>query len=40
MEFTETEYNMNSVRQNGIDSDLTHFNSRPEVFYETQKQGI
>ena len=40
MEFAETEYDMKSVRQNGIDTDLIHFNSRPEVFHETRKQGI
>ena len=37
MEFPETE---KLVRHNGKDTDLMHFNSRPEVFYETQKQGI
>lgn len=39
MEFPKTDYDMKSVRQSGTDTDLIHFNSRPEVFHETRKQG-
>ena len=40
MEFTQTKYGLKSVRQNGIDADLIHFNSRLDVVRETQKQVI
>lgn len=40
MEFTQTKYGLKSVRQNGIDADLIHFNSRLDVVRETQKQFI
>lgn len=40
VEFAKTKYDLKSVLQNGTDTDLIHFNGRPEVFHETQKQGI